>query len=341
MTSARGLWVGLSVARLGCGHGGAGPAPIQPTSPPPAPAPAPEATPAPPLTDIVAALPAHDLELISNAPEVLGWMVSGLQVSPRADMLLDKYKPFVLRIADLRAGKVIPIAVADENMGGSAWAPDGSIVYTGWVNGEMHLIHRLLPIPTSGPVGTSDSKVVVSNRPPAPGQNASTIERPVVSGDGQWVAYASRTDQGPPSLIYLRIDGTDAVSLTQGELPVWSPDGSKLAFIRVVDNVRRLFMIDIATRGETQLTSGETDAIYPTWSPDGSKVAFEASQAGKVQLAYVNVADQSLTMVTDGPPADQLQAVNPSWASDGRIYFKVLRVSGGTTTAGPLYRVSP
>ena len=78
---------------------------------------------------------------------------------------------------------------------------------------------------------------------------------PVWSPDGSKVAYY-RSDG------YLRVahvDGSHEVTLTRGEQPTWSPDGTKLAFSRgeyalgsLLD--RNLFVIDVATKQETQLT---------------------------------------------------------------------------------------
>jgi len=58
--------------------------------------------------------------------------------------------------------------------------------------------------------------------------------------------------------------------------PDWSPDGSKIAFVRIasgqVDGSRRLFVMNADGSGQRMLTQSE--ASSPAWSPDGTKIAF-------------------------------------------------------------------
>jgi Tol biopolymer transport system component len=60
--------------------------------------------------------------------------------------------------------------------------------------------------------------------------------------------------------------------LTTGSSPAWSPDGTRIAFVR--DG--RIFAINIDGSGEIPLSSPglEQEDNNPKWSPDGSKLAF-------------------------------------------------------------------
>ena len=74
-------------------------------------------------------------------------------------------------------------------------------------------------------------------------------------------------------------DGTNETRLTrtreEEEDPVWSPDGEKLAFLRIDGNYVSIYMIDSDGTNETRLTratQGQVSSL--TWSPDSERLAF-------------------------------------------------------------------
>lgn len=75
------------------------------------------------------------------------------------------------------------------------------------------------------------------------------------------------------------VDGKDARQLTFGEVadrsPRWSPDGTRIAFLRTKDKQTQIWMMS-ADGGEarplTRLDEG--DVGEPRWSPDGRRLAF-------------------------------------------------------------------
>jgi Tol biopolymer transport system component len=75
-------------------------------------------------------------------------------------------------------------------------------------------------------------------------------------------------------------DGTNQTVLTNSPednfAPTWSPDGSKIAFSRVLGEGarRQIYVMDADGRNETPVTDDSSFASEPAWSPDGTKIAF-------------------------------------------------------------------
>jgi TolB protein len=61
-----------------------------------------------------------------------------------------------------------------------------------------------------------------------------------------------------------------AACACRGQLPDWSPDGSKIA----PPGFGRIFVMNADGSNPTQLTFGPGDDFGAAWSPDGSQIAF-------------------------------------------------------------------
>ena len=107
--------------------------------------------------------------------------------------------------------------------------------------------------------------------------------------------------------------------------PQVSPDGSRVAFVRVTVNDKKegyntsMWTVPLEGRGEPhQLTKGDHDSV-PRWSPDGKFLLFlrATEKNGKPdspQLALLPTAGGDSFVFTDLPKG----AANPSWAPDGK-----------------------
>jgi len=75
----------------------------------------------------------------------------------------------------------------------------------------------------------------------------------------------------------------EPVALTNGSesasQPAWSPDGSKIVFVRKIKEKNQLFILPVNGGEAWQLTSIGYGAGSPKWSPDGSRILFSAGMS--------------------------------------------------------------
>src|ERR1044071_9159077 len=62
--------------------------------------------------------------------------------------------------------------------------------------------------------------------------------------------------------------------------PVWSPDGTKIAFISNRDYLLSLYVMNADGSNAQLVTSKPLEPSRPAWSPDGRKIAFSAGLSG-------------------------------------------------------------
>ena len=85
------------------------------------------------------------------------------------------------------------------------------------------------------------------------------------SPDGEWVAYASLSEDDTNGIWVARKDGSDERFLGAGIHPVWSPDGSQLAFNRSGD-VNSVWVVQVGEWAPVQVYL-PPDARITAWHP--------------------------------------------------------------------------
>ncbi|MGH7459769.1 MAG: S9 family peptidase [Longimicrobiales bacterium] len=108
-----------------------------------------------------------------------------------------------------------------------------------------------------------------------------TVSNPQISPDGKQIVFARRwvdklNDRWESSLYIMNVDGSRMRKLTDGSNPIWSPDGTRIAFThRGEPGGTQIFVRWMDAEGAvtqiTRLTEGPTDIV---WTPDGKSVVF-------------------------------------------------------------------
>jgi TolB protein len=140
------------------------------------------------------------------------------------------------------------------------------------------------------------------------------------------IAFSRNSGGLNNSAIYVAsVDGSGVTPLTgRGTytLPVWSPDGSKIAFSNPIPFSCRascrnyILVMNADGSGVRQLTNGYD--ISPVWSPDGTRIAFSSNRDGNHEIYVMNADGSGQVNLTNNPGFDDWAV----WSPDGtRIAF--------------------
>ncbi len=152
------------------------------------------------------------------------------------------------------------------------------------------------------------------------------------SPDGKKIAFEGGVD-GQLSIHVIDIDGKNLTKLTNtppdvdynDERPIWSPDGSTIAFFSNRAELRaeqpvslQVYVMNADGSAQRRIThEGPALEFDVSWSPDGERLVFQSRpeiNPGVNSLYVIGIDGRGRERITDG----QYNDTSPQWSPDGK-----------------------
>jgi Tol biopolymer transport system component len=197
-----------------------------------------------------------------------------------------------------------------------SWAPDSrSLAWSAFVNGS----HRMFVAYVDG------SAIRLLGDGSLDGQD------PTWSPDGTQIAFYGGRYDVDRGIYLMAAAGGQPVRLSHAKSgpwsfaePVWSPDGQRLAYAALppasageVEPRDDIWILDVATGTEGDISATGDEDQWPSWSPDGLWLAYEHGEAGIGRPAknHLVVARGDGSDPTEIPVT--VASSTPGWSPDG------------------------
>jgi len=149
---------------------------------------------------------------------------------------------------------------------------------------------------------------------------------PSVTRDGR-LAYLSYLPV--PSIWGQKVPGGPLVKLYQPSdsrlnvyTPVWSPDGSRIAFVQTDGKgYADIMLLDVATERLKRLTNMDGLNSEICWNPAGNRIAFLSDRGGSPQIYLMDDDGTNVRMLGIGGSYNS----SPAWSPDGSMIAFVSR----------------
>lgn len=231
---------------------------------------------------------------------------------------------------------------------GLSWSPNGRVLL--YTLGRIDGTDRIVKARADGSGAT-----VIS--PPCTGACLSDDD-PTYSPDGKKIAFERafgplvNGDPTHSAIFTMNADGSQLKQLTPRSTttadsqPQWSPNGTKIAFVRTnttaePKNKGAIEIMNVDGSNIRRITPFRIDAFDPHWSPGGKRILF-STYAHPTQFKSANL----FTMSVDGTHrvalthynGGTMQAFADGWSPNGtKVLFRRMAFSGSSTETGGYY----
>ena len=131
--------------------------------------------------------------------------------------------------------------------------------------------------------------------------------------------------EGHFAIYVMEDDGSNVQRLTDAPFhetyPVWSPDGTQIAFSRDTDNERNIeiFLMNSDGSAPKNITNHPVIDTAPSWSPDGHRIAFVSTREDLAFNIYsIEVNSKKVTRLTHNKKREDGGADFPCFSPDGK-----------------------
>ena len=139
------------------------------------------------------------------------------------------------------------------------------------------------------------------------------------------VAVFTRRSASGASEVHLHDEAAaETTVLGGGANPVWSPDGSLIAFTSLDEGNTEVYTMLPNGFDRRPLTDSPGRDFAPSWAPDGSRFAFKSDRDDGIGLYIANVDRTGLRRLA----TTDATAYPPLWAPDGSKILFTTRTSG-------------
>ena len=182
------------------------------------------------------------------------------------------------------------------------WSPDDTqIVYvkSDYYNGVDLILYN----------GSTQKQKILTNK--------AQISSPKFSPDGKQIVYTATVDAGS-SIYKIDVNGkNDQIFIKNAGIPVWSPQGDKIAYSASgKERSYQIFVADADGGNQKQLTftmssqrwpgDWPIDGNYdPQWTPDGKKIVYVSHENVKPEIFIMNADGSKQTRLTTAEFRDE------------------------------------
>jgi Tol biopolymer transport system component len=202
---------------------------------------------------------------------------------------------------------------------------------------ELNATQFPLGTPSPTPAGTLVTDVTLApvnlapswTPSPTPEPSNTPTPRPTIPPLTQYeLLYVgergANTDQ---NIFVAKADGSSEKQIANGYNAVWSPDGRKIAYIRVASDTGKpqLEVMNADGSDAQVVATTEGDSIItPSWSADGDKLAYAANDFGNLEIFIIDSVGGNRVRVTDHLNDD----FGPVWSPVSNVIVYAKDING-------------